>query len=265
MNEDEKEELILSICSDVLILLRLMVKGADDFMEFTVIPKDRTTMRKDEVIKPIKPKNDSKKKKYKKYKTKWTVDDVDYLSENYGTVPPKLIAKKLGKTRSSVVSKASSMGIGGGIKNVKVLDCIRTIKAGTSADIANNLEVAINKVEVTLTNMVNRGLCRKFVIKSGENNVIDMLFAPYLEKHLYYFIAAELEDWCDERFPKELGGNTIEAREHIMKNIGKIHDFDCKCDECTKIRKTIVKKVNSGQIHLSGTEADKRKIMETDK
>ena len=39
------------------------------------------------------------------------------------------------------------------------------------------------------------------------------------------------------------------------------HGIDCSCEECEKIRQLIKDKVLSGEVYLSGTSEDKRKIM----
>lgn len=53
--------------------------------------------------------------------------------------------------------------------------------------------------------------------------------------------------------------------DYQMEKWGKImkHGIDCDCEECKKIKNLIKDKVQSGEVYLSGTEEDKKKIMET--
>jgi len=257
--KSEEKELILSIVSDVLILLRTMVDGADDIVEFTVIPKEKKkkTITVEEVKKP---KTDKKKKKF----IHWTEEECTFLMENYGKMPAYKIAMKLKRSRNSVVSKAHDLALTGIPSKEIVLNSIRKLKAGTSQEIGDILKVKANKLNLILHRMSYSGFCRKFYIKKGENKIVDMLFSPYLNKVVYYFIQSELEEWIDGKFPKELGGDTKMAHDYLLKKIGMTHKLDCKCKDCTEIRKLIKGKVNSGEIYLSGTETDKKKVMETD-
>ena len=39
------------------------------------------------------------------------------------------------------------------------------------------------------------------------------------------------------------------------------HGINCKCEECEKIRNMLKEKSESGEVYLSGTEEDKKKIL----
>lgn len=39
------------------------------------------------------------------------------------------------------------------------------------------------------------------------------------------------------------------------------HGIDCACKECANVRKMLRDKARSGEIYLSGTDEDKKKIM----
>ena len=49
-------------------------------------------------------------------------------------------------------------------------------------------------------------------------------------------------------------------KEKILDKTKRVHGINCFCIECQKIRRLLRDKEKSGEIYLSGTESDKRKI-----
>lgn len=74
-------------------------------------------------------------------------------------------------------------------------------------------------------------------------------------------IEAETVEDAVQEFKKSHDDEILSVQERKDYGMAR-HGIDCQCADCRSVRNYLRSKVRSGDVHLVGTEEDKKKIME---